>query len=73
MAIFDFRIRPPYKGFLDMLMYAQAGRRNGFTRNLGFEPSPAAEQCSMAMLLDEMDVAGVAKGARRRPHLGCHG
>ena len=62
MRMFDFRIRPPFKGFLDMIMYAQPERRNGFTRNLKFEPSPAAEQKSMQMMLDEMESAAVERG-----------
>lgn len=61
MKIFDFRVRPPFRGFLDMVMYAQPARRNGFTRNLGFEPSPAAEQQSIEMMLAEMDEAGVER------------
>lgn len=62
MPMFDFRIRPPFKGFLDMIMYAQPERRNGFTRNLKFQPSPAAEQKSMPMMLAEMEAGGVERG-----------
>jgi predicted TIM-barrel fold metal-dependent hydrolase len=62
MAIFDFRIRPPYKGFLDMIMYAQPERRDGFTRNLKFEPSPAAREQSIDTMLGEMDAGGVERG-----------
>ncbi|HWM83719.1 MAG TPA: amidohydrolase, partial [Pseudolabrys sp.] len=54
MRFFDFRVRPPYKGFLSMVMYAQPDRRNGFTRNLKFEPSPAAEKQSVEMMIEEM-------------------
>lgn len=61
MRFFDFRVRPPYKGFLSMVMYAQPARRNGFTRNLKFEPSPAAEKQSVDMMIDEMNQAGVEK------------
>lgn len=62
MRIIDFRLRPPAKGFLDTLMYNAGERRDGFTRTVGFEPSPAAQQQSMGMLLEEMDEAGVAHG-----------
>lgn len=62
MAIIDFRIRPPYKGFLDTVMYAGAQRRDGITRAIGLEPSPAAQQQSVAMLIAEMDAAGVDMG-----------
>ena len=60
--IIDFRLRPPVGGFLDTLMYAAGERRDGFTRTVGFEPSPAAQQQSMELLLKEMDEAGVDKG-----------
>ncbi|MEY2790724.1 MAG: hypothetical protein RL295_888 [Pseudomonadota bacterium] len=60
--IIDFRIRPPVGGFLDTLMYSAAQRRDGFTRTVGFEPSAAAQQQSMDLLLHEMDQARVDKG-----------
>lgn len=60
--IIDFRLRPPVGGFLDTLMYSAGERRDGFTRTVGFEPSPAAQKQSMDLLLKEMDQAGVAKG-----------
>jgi uncharacterized protein len=60
--VIDFRIRPPLGGFLNTLMYSAGERRDGFTRTVGFEPSPAAQQQSMDLLLQEMDQAGVDKG-----------
>lgn len=60
--IVDFRLRPPVGGFLDTLMYSAGERRDGFTRTVGFEPSPAAQHQSMELLLQEMDAAGVDKG-----------
>jgi predicted TIM-barrel fold metal-dependent hydrolase len=60
--VIDFRIRPPVRGFLDTLMYSAGERRDGFTRTVGFEPSPAAQKQSMDLLLAEMDEAGVDKG-----------
>ncbi|MGQ7791988.1 amidohydrolase family protein [Faunimonas sp. B44] len=62
MTIIDFRLRPPVGGFLDMIMYANAPRRDRLTRMHGFEPAPSASQHSMPMLLDEMDRAGVTMG-----------
>lgn len=62
MEIIDFRLRPPVGGFLDTLMYNAGERRDGFTRTVGFEPSPAAQQQSMDLLLAEMDRARVAHG-----------
>lgn len=60
--IIDFRLRPPLGGFLNTLMYSAAERRDGFTRSVGFEPSPAAQQQSMPLLLQEMEQAQVDHG-----------
>ena len=62
MAIIDFRIRPPYKDFKGTAMYAQAERRDRITRSLGFEPSRAAVQESVELMLAEMDAAGIDLG-----------
>ena len=62
MPVIDFRIRPPFRGFLDMLMYADPARRDRFTRQLGLEPSPAAVQQSCDLLIAEMDAAGIDTG-----------
>ncbi len=62
MKIIDFRIRPPFKDFLGTVMYAGAERRDRITRSIGFEPSLAAQQRSVPLLLSEMDSAGVAHG-----------
>ena len=60
--IIDFRLRPPVGGFLDTLMYSAGERRDGFTRTVGFEPSPAAQKQSMELLLKEMDAAKIDRG-----------
>lgn len=73
MGIIDFRLRPPLRGFLDTLMYNAGERRDGFTRTVGFEPSPAAQQQSMDLLLAEMDRADIEHGVvvgRRAGMLG---
>ena len=62
MSVIDFRIRPPYKDFLNTIMYAAAPRRDRITRDLGLEPSPAAQQQSVPLLLEEMDAAGITSG-----------
>ncbi|WP_024577377.1 MULTISPECIES: amidohydrolase family protein [unclassified Afipia] len=62
MPIIDFRIRPPYKDFLNTIMYAGAERRDRITRAIGLEPSPAAQTQSVSMLIDEMDSAGIDMG-----------
>jgi predicted TIM-barrel fold metal-dependent hydrolase len=62
MKIIDFRVRPPLKGFLDMVMYSNGERRDRFTRQLGLEPAPSAVQRSMPLLLEEMKAASVVHG-----------
>jgi uncharacterized protein len=62
MPVIDFRLRPPVKGFLDMIMYANAGRRDRITHQHGMEPAPSAQARSMPLLLEEMDAAGVTLG-----------
>lgn len=62
MPIIDFRIRPPYKQFLDTIMYAGAERRDRITRSIGLAPSRAAQEKSVPLLLAEMDAAGVDMG-----------
>jgi predicted TIM-barrel fold metal-dependent hydrolase len=62
MAVIDFRLRPPVKGFLDMVMYSKAERRDGITRQHGMEPAPSAQAQSMDQLLAEMDAGGITQG-----------
>jgi predicted TIM-barrel fold metal-dependent hydrolase len=62
MPVIDFRVRPPFKSFLSTAMYAGHARRDRITRQIGFEPSAAAVQRSVSVLLAEMDAAGVEIG-----------
>lgn len=62
MKLIDFRVRPPLEGFLDMIMYTDAPRRDRFTRQLGLEPAPSAALRSMPLLIEEMDACGVVHG-----------
>ena len=52
MTIIDFRIRPPFKELLSTAMYSGAERRDRMTRSLGFEPSPAAQQQSVDLIME---------------------
>ncbi|MBI4503895.1 MAG: amidohydrolase family protein [Chloroflexi bacterium] len=59
--IVDFRLRPPYGGFLRLeVPYGRAGRWT--PARLGVPFPVAAAEGSMALLLREMDEAGVAVG-----------
>lgn len=62
MPIIDFRIRPPFKTFRNMVMYASGDRRDRFTRQLGFEPAPSASAESVELMIGEMDAAGIDMG-----------
>lgn len=62
MKIIDFRVRPPLKGFLKMVMYSNGERRDRFTRQLGLAPAPSAQKLSMPLLVEEMKAAGVVMG-----------
>lgn len=62
MVAIDFRVRPPYKGFLDTVMYSDPVRRDRFTRQLGLEPSPAALALSVDLMIKEMDAAAIDIG-----------
>ena len=62
MTIIDFRLRPPTAGFLKMALYTESERRDKITRIHGFEPAPSVREKSMALLLQEMDAAGVTLG-----------
>lgn len=73
MAIIDFRLRPPLKGFLDLIMYANAERRDAATRRHGMTPARSAQTQSMPLLLEEMDAAGVALGVVMGRYSGLYG
>ena len=62
MPVIDFRVRPPFRDFRDLVMYAQPDRRDRFTRQLGFAPSRAAGEQSVELMLAEMDEAGIDVG-----------
>lgn len=62
MAVIDFRLRPPLGGYLDMIMYANAPRRDRATHMHGFEPARSASEQSIDLLIEEMDRAGITTG-----------
>lgn len=63
MPIFDFRIRPPYKGFTDTILYQpETPGLKLFIERTGLDYPESARQRSMDMMFSEMDAAGIAKG-----------
>jgi uncharacterized protein len=73
MTVIDFRLRPPLKGFLELIMYANAERRDAATRRHGMEPAQSAQAQSMELLLEEMDEAGVTLGVVMGRYSGVYG
>ena len=73
MPIIDFRLRPPVKGFLDMIMYSAAERRDRITRQHGMEPAESAQKKSMDLLLRDMDEAGITTGVVMGRYSGLYG
>lgn len=73
MPVIDFRLRPPLKGFREMIMYANAQRRDDATRRHGMEPAASAQQQSMGLLLAEMDAAGITHGVVMGRFSGVYG
>jgi len=59
--IIDFRLRPPYKGFLGTRMWI-AERTTLVNARLGFTPSTSIKERSLQALLAEMDEAGITMG-----------
>lgn len=73
MPVIDFRLRPPLKGFLDMVMYSAAERRDRITRQHGMDPAESAQKKSMELLLRDMDEAGVTTGVVMGRYSGLYG
>lgn len=62
MRAIDFRLRPPYRTYLNSFMYDMpALERSHAARALG-EVSPAAQQQDMNLLIAEMEDAGITWG-----------
>lgn len=58
--IIDIRFRPPYKGFLNLHVFARDPYKK-LSGMLGVDPSPSLLEKSVPMALDEMDRAGITK------------
>ena len=61
MRIFDFRLRPPYKGFTKLGIYGPVCNEAAPQKWHG-EPSPAAREKSLDLFWEEMEEAGIASG-----------
>lgn len=73
MRVIDFRLRPPMKAFLDMVMYAQIDRTERMAAGIGFSLPQSVRSRSFELMLEEMDEAKVEYGVvpgRISPVLG---
>ncbi|MCO5091266.1 amidohydrolase family protein [Bosea sp. (in: a-proteobacteria)] len=61
MNIIDFRLRPPYGGFLNA-NFKRVEIIARFTNQLGFEQAESVKKLSMDLLFKEMEQAGITKG-----------
>ncbi len=73
--VIDFRIRPPYKGFMNLGIvrnWQSVPDDPSKMRPTGFErlPVPSMEHASVDMLVDEMKAAGITKGVLHGRHTG---
>ncbi len=62
MEIWDFRMRPPARGFLESKIYAVAENRKRYTERLGWPVVESALAQSIEELFSEMDCAGITRG-----------
>ena len=62
MRVIDFRVRPPYGGFSDLILFRESARTERIARDIGFALAPSVRQRSMELLVAEMDAAGVRCG-----------
>ena len=62
MRVIDFRLRPPFGAFKDLIVFSNAERSARLAREIGFEQAPSVRESSMARLLEEMDSADVRIG-----------
>lgn len=73
MRIIDFRLRPPVKGFLGMVMYSDIERTARMAAGIGMTLPPSVRQKSIDLMFKEMDEAGIEIGVvpgRVSPVLG---
>jgi len=60
--IIDFRLRPPYKGYVDGVRFSQPDKLARRIRDCGFEPASSIMSRSIEDTISEMDEAGIDLG-----------
>lgn len=73
-SIIDFRVRPPFKSFADLTLFAEREevstpphRRSGLT--VGRGPCESHQMRSMSHFIDEMDAAGIVRAVVPGRHI----
>ena len=62
MRVIDFRLRPPFGAFRDLIVFRDSARTERLSRGLGFNLAPSVHARSMELLLGEMDAGSVKCG-----------
>ena len=57
--IIDFRVRPPYRGFLEAAMWKRPDRTEAMASALRMKPAASLREASLAATLSELDDAGI--------------
>lgn len=64
--IIDFRVRPPYKSYLEAVMFQNLSRSKDFSRRLGMPQAVSVAELSLEKMLLEMREAGITKARHSR-------
>ena len=62
MRVIDFRLRPPFGAFRDLIVFRDSVRTARLSKGLGFDLAPSVQTRSMDLLLSEMDAGSVKCG-----------
>jgi uncharacterized protein len=62
MRVIDFRLRPPFGAFRDLIVFRDSARTARLSNGLGFDLAPSVQARSMDLLLSEMDAGSVKCG-----------
>ncbi len=72
--IIDFRLRPPYKSYLDAIMYRELERSKKMSERIGMYQAESVQKLDLELTLKEMKAAGISKGVvsgrKANPHVG---
>ena len=72
--IIDFRLRPPFKSYLNAIMYRDLERSAGMSKRIGMEQPESVQKMDLELTMAEMRRAGIDKGVvsgrKANPHVG---